>query len=66
MESVRLAVPPSQSTTRERVVPVRKLLLLVIATAVAFVAGYDPELATQVLLGLVTFNALDRLLNSVR
>ncbi|WBB69941.1 hypothetical protein [Micromonospora sp. WMMD812] len=67
MQILWSATPPAPpSRTPGRAIPVRKLSLLSVAVAVGLAAHHDPELTSQVLLGLVTFTALDRLDASIR
>ncbi|MFI6266572.1 hypothetical protein [Micromonospora sp. NPDC051006] len=64
---MQMPCPPADARpARERAVPLRKLALIGVALAVGIAADHDPALATQALLGLVTFTALDRLDASIR
>ncbi|MFI7606247.1 hypothetical protein ACIBTV_14085 [Micromonospora sp. NPDC049366] len=58
--------PAPPRPTPARTIPVRKLALAGVAVAVGLAARQDPELTSQLLLGLVTFTALDRLDAAIR
>jgi hypothetical protein len=59
-------ITPSGLITSERVIPLRTVGLLALASGIGLAGHHFPSEATSVVLALVAFNALDQLTRSVR
>ncbi|MFE9658327.1 hypothetical protein [Micromonospora sp. NPDC006431] len=67
MSLVRLPNSTQPPTERGvRLIPIRKVVMAVIAVSVSFTVQYDVHLATQILLGVTAFSWMDRIDSSIR